>query len=287
MRDRSKTRQFRQGELKDQSDWNQAWARVGFLQIFNPYSYRLIKIWPSTRRLASLFKCYLTSEHKVLEIGCAPGRWLIYISHCFGSQVYGVDYSESGCRLTEKALERENITGEVICIDVFDASFQRKYKGYFDSVISFGFIEHFVDPLPSIEAHLNLLKEGGYLFLQMPNYGDRTFQRWLAKRTDLEQHIMKTHNVKLMKIPVFKQALTKLEDLEILKLGYIGPIDITMVTNAASVIKLSWVRVGLIAFNFLLGYLTFFVDSEILSPHLVLIAMKLKQGTSTHKSNVR
>lgn len=152
-------------------------------------------------------------------------------------------------------------------------------------MFSLGFIEHFVDPLPAIEVHLNLLKEGGYLLIPMPNYGDGTFYRWLARKTCREQDIMKTHNIRLMKIPAFEQYLVELDNCEILKLGYIGPIDIAMITNAAPVIKRSWIRIPLIAFNFALGYLTLFLDSEILSPHLVLIARKRKQVIPICKSN--
>ena len=256
--------------LMRQSDWDYAWRER------KVRDYLWLKITPSNRRLARIFKHYLKSGNKrILEIGCAPGRWLIDFHQQFGFQVFGIDYSMNGCKRAREALKRRNITGNIIYGDVLDASFQMKYEGYFDVVYSLGFIEHFADPLPIINTHLKLLKKGGIMFITMPNYGDRTLYRKLLRISGREKETLMTHNVKLMKIPVFKQYLTEFEEFEILTLSYIGPIDLgeLILTSPIRLLKLKY---PIILFNIILGYLTFFLNSEILSPHLVLIARKLK-----------
>ena len=257
-----------------QSDWDYAWGRRKVRHFLNDYFG--LEITPSTRRLARIFKHYLKSGNKrILEVGCAPGRWLIYFHQQFGFQVFGIDYSRNGCKLTIEALKRRNIVGNIICGDVLDASFQLKYEGYFDVVYSLGVIEHFADPLPIINAHLKLLKKGGILFITMPNFSDRTLYRWLLRISGREKEILMTHNVGLMKIPVFKHYLTEFEELKILKLSYIGPIDIGELIWARP-IRILKLKYPILLFNIILGYLTFFLNSEILSPNLVLVATKLK-----------
>lgn len=257
-----------------QSDWNYTWGKKkGHLFLIG---YLGLKIMPLNRRLAQIFKRYLKSgNRRILEIGCAPGRWLIYFHQQFGFQVFGIDYSMNGCKLAREALKRRNMVGHIILGDVLDVSFQLKYEGYFDVVYSLGVIEHFADPLSIINAHLKLLKKGGRLFITMPNYGNRTLYRWLLRISGREKETLMTHNIGLMKIPVFKHYLTQFEELEILKLSYIGPIDIGELIWARP-IRLLKLKYPLILLNIIFGYMTFFLNSEILSPYLVLIARKLK-----------
>lgn len=99
-------KQLYQDRLTDQNYWDSRLCKSKVHGILTPYE--LIRMRPSEHRLASLFKPYLKTGHKrVLEIGCALGRWLVYLSRQFGSRVYGIDYNENGCKLAEEIEERE------------------------------------------------------------------------------------------------------------------------------------------------------------------------------------
>ena len=215
------------------------------------------------RRLKFLLKKRLPSGQgkKVLELGCAPGEWLVYF-HGLGYSVYGVDYSPIGCELTRETLRKNRINGVIRCEDIFSTSFLNEYAGYFNVIYSLGFVEHFTDPTDVISIHLKLLRKGGFLIIGMPNYGDGTLQGKLFKITEREE-LHKTHNIRIMKLQEFRQYLEPFESIDIQLLDYIGSIMLP--------IKLKYVG---FAINQVVGYLTCFLNSEALSSYIVLIARK-------------
>lgn len=109
---------------------------------------------------------------KVLEIGSAPGNHLVKLNQVFGFVPYGVEHSEHGVKINRGIFNLYNINPDnVIHADFFSKGFQKKYAGFFDVVISRGFIEDFssVDVKDIVEKHINLLIKGGYLFISIPN----------------------------------------------------------------------------------------------------------------------
>ena len=46
----------------------------------------------------------------------------------------------------------------------------QKIKNYFDIVLSYGFIEHILPPEKAIQLHLDLVKKGGYIVIQLPRF---------------------------------------------------------------------------------------------------------------------
>ena len=76
----------------------------------------------------------------ILEVGCAPGRWMSFFGGELGLVPSGIEYSPVGVAITEKYLEAMNVRyGNLFVGDFFEIVPQPKY----DVVISFGFIEHF------------------------------------------------------------------------------------------------------------------------------------------------
>lgn len=107
---------------------------------------------------------------KVLEVGSAPGGNLIRMGRRFGFIPYGVEYSDKGVEINRKLFIAHNINPDnVIRADFFSDGFQEKYRKQFDVVISMGFVEHFDNVKGVIAKHINLLKEGGYLVVSIPN----------------------------------------------------------------------------------------------------------------------
>jgi len=131
-----------------------------------------------------------TREAKVLEVGSAPGKYLVRLSKTFGFIPYGVEYSESGVELNREIFALNNINpANVIHADFLSDEFHNQYKGYFDIVVSRGFIEHFTNVEDIIQKHINLLVKGGRLFVTIPNYrGINYFLQWFFNRETISVH---------------------------------------------------------------------------------------------------
>lgn len=113
------------------------------------------------------FSGRVTEGQSLLEIGCARSIWLPYFAREFGFQVSGLDYSEVGCRQAQAILEREEVSGQIICGDLFSPP--ESLIGAFDTVVSFGVAEHFEDTAACLRAFARYLKPGGLLITTMPN----------------------------------------------------------------------------------------------------------------------
>lgn len=146
-----------------------------------------------------------TNGARLLEIGSAPGNYLVRLKRAFGFVPYGVEYSESGVELNREIFSLYNIDiGNVIYADFLSDEFHKQYKGYFDIVISRGFIEHFTDVGNIIKKHISLLTSGGYLIVSIPNIrGVNYILTWIFHKKGILMH-----NMDIMQ----KEKFTKLFD---------------------------------------------------------------------------
>ena len=145
------------------------------------------------RTLSYTFKKILKkdSSKTIFEIGCAPGKWLLFFKEEFSYEVFGLEYSAVGVEKTLKNFDLSNMKpGHVYEGDFFNIQPDRQ----FDIVISLGFIEHFDDVESVVEKHLQWLKQGGYLILGVPNF--RGINYFIQKI--LNEDIIKKHNIKIM-----------------------------------------------------------------------------------------
>jgi len=125
----------------------------------------------------------LDGRHSLLEVGCAPGRWLVYFQRRFGCRVAGCEYSPTGLKVL-----RQNLSAAGVTADVFEGDFMTvDTKGRtFDAVLSKGFLEHFADPVAVARRHVDLLSPGGLLLLDVPNL--RGLNRFLQRKDLLDAH---------------------------------------------------------------------------------------------------
>jgi SAM-dependent methyltransferase len=157
-----------------------------------------------------IYEKYLpkTKGAKVLEVGSAPGDYLVKLSETFNFVPYGIEYTDSGVELNRQVFAENNINPEnVIRGDFLSDEFHKLYKDRFDMVISRGFIEHFTDAKGIVEKHLNLLTDGGILVVSIPNLRGVNF--WLARI--FHKELIAMHNLTIMRKQRFRELFDKSE----------------------------------------------------------------------------
>lgn len=162
----------------------------------------------------------------VIEIGSAPGNFLVRFAKTFGSRVHGVEYSRSGAERNRRNFAENDLDPKnVIEADFFSPEFLDSRKGAFDVVISRGFIEHFTDVEPVVARHLDLLRPGGLLVVLIPNLRG-VYGAW-TKAFNPEQ--MPIHNLEIMELSRFRRLF---EDPRVAPLmcGYFGAFSFWLFT---------------------------------------------------------
>jgi SAM-dependent methyltransferase len=134
------------------------------------YSYRLS--YNHHRLFNVLLPSLLPSEPnlKVVELGSAPGRFLVDFVKQFGYDPYGIEYSDVGVQNNRMVFEQNGIDPDhVIQGDALDPELLAAHRESFDIVMSMSFIEHFEDTAGIVQSHVELLKPGGHLVIIAPN----------------------------------------------------------------------------------------------------------------------
>lgn len=171
-----------------------------------------------------------TSGRRMLEVGCAGSVWLPYFARQFGYRVAGIDYSPVGILQARQMLDREGITGDLVCCDMFQppVSLHRRY----DVVLSLGVVEHFPDTADAVAAISRFVAPGGLMITMIPNYEGilRPLQRWLDAVT-LNMHVLLTNEQ--------IAAAHRAAGLQIVRSGYFMPINLS-VLNLWNVPRGTW-----------------------------------------------
>jgi SAM-dependent methyltransferase len=154
------------------------------------------------------------SPLSVLEIGGAPGGYLVHLWRAFGHHVCVLDNSPAGIELTRKNFELLGVPGRVLERDMF-ARNEPNLK--FDIVYSLGLIEHFQDTTSVIDAHLRYMKPGGTLIVGCPNF--RGVNGVLLRR--LSPALLGWHNLDAMNIVRWSHFERKF-DLDVKFRGYVA-----------------------------------------------------------------
>jgi len=154
---------------------------------------------------------------EVLEIGCAPGRWLVFLAKETGLKPSGIEYASTGMAATMRNLEVLGVAyGFIEHGDFFALEPIKK----FDVVMSLGFIEHFSNVEEVIERHLAWLKPGGMLVLGIPNFRGI----YTPLQAILDQAILDKHNLEIMDLAFFR-GLSHRHHLSPRFLDYIGSFE--------------------------------------------------------------
>ena len=270
--------------LSDKKYWNSLYRQEkNKVKFFDkkrwPYRFRYNDyiLWEAILKKHLPYK----KEAKVLEIGSAPGNFLVNINREFGYTPFGVEYTPKGVEINRELFQKYNLDpNNVIHEDFFSDNFQKKYEKHFDIVISRGFIEHFSDTSSVIEKHIALLAEGGYLLITIPNLTG--INKLLANFFNKEGLL--THNTKIMTRTNFSKLFAK-KYLKSIFCDYYGSFDFHLFNTKKSF----FLNLLLFFCKLLQTPLDFFLiillrkkslKNQYLSPYLLFIGKKNDQSTS-------
>jgi len=214
-------------ELAKKEYWDSVYKEMGEKDRKNSY-FLFLRNWlkRQTRDYSNflmwevLFPKYLPKDNnlKIVEVGCAPGKYLINFNKQFGYEPYGVEYSEEGVITTKDNFLKEGLNTEnIIKADFFDSVFQEKNKGKYDVVFSRGFIEHYDDVKDVVNSHLSLIKSGGYVVISIPNLSG--INKTLSKILNMDSFLL--HNTSIMKKEDFAGLFPK-DKVEKIYSDYVG-----------------------------------------------------------------
>jgi SAM-dependent methyltransferase len=212
----------------------------------------------------------------VVEIGSAPGDFLVRFAKTLGAEPYGVEYTSHGVARNRAIFEAAGYSNEnVIDADFFSNAFLETNSGRFDIVVSRGFIEHFDDVQIVIERHIALLKEQGLLLILIPNLLG-IYYPW-TKLFNPEQ--LPLHNLEIMKVDNFRNACAS-KEIEILRCGHFGTFSFWMFTAPSKsrlmnrIIRLLHILQRSLNFLFRILFGAKGCESSFFSPNLILVARK-------------
>lgn len=243
--------------LASQEFWEEDYYRGLKLPVRPELSY------PFERCLMRTFEAHVpvASGARVLEIGCAPARWLVWYAERFDAQVTGLESSPRGVLLSRDNLSAAGVSGEIFEGDLFTAEL-----GKFDLVFSIGVIEHFDDIPAAFARHAAFVDEGGILVVGMPNFRGLIglLQRWA------DRDYLVLHNQTAMD-PRRYPKLAQDNGLRLNEAHYIDGIDPDMV----SVSRLS-ARLALMPLRALrMLRLSDHVNGRLISSYLVMAFARL------------
>lgn len=230
---------------------------------------------PVTAIFTDIINIFFTPDphKKIIEIGCAPGHKLADFARWYGYEPYGVEYTAVGVQATRETFAKYHFPTENIFLnDFFDAHFQETHSSEFDVVMSYGFIEHFNDPVSVIKAHLHLLKPGGLLLIMIPNLKGiyYAFLRLLAP------DCLAIHNLAIMNKNIFKKLFQGLNTQELF-CDYYGLLNLGLLQARGSwrqaLLKMAW-RIQFLCNPFLSFVRHPMLENALTSPYLLYIGRK-------------
>ena len=153
--------------------WDQVWSDRTVNDPMDPQAPGLngtvARAWH--RLFSDLFMGWqLEPGARIVEAGCGGSTVLPYFAKTFSFDAHGLDYSATGCALSQAIAQKAKITTEIHEGDVFDLP--KSLKESFDVVYSAGLAEHFFPTEKIVSALSDLTRPGGYVVTIVPNmYG--------------------------------------------------------------------------------------------------------------------
>lgn len=164
------------------------------------------------------FKSSTKRKPVICEIGSGDGKLIKKIADMIGYEPFGIEYSKEAAKLAEK-----NGVKTVIG-DAFDKKIIDRYKSKFDTVFSYGFVEHIMPPEKAVRLHLDILKPGGYMIIQIPRFKGFNLLRLKVFRPDL----IENHNLQIMNEDVLEKICMSSGKIEKVYCGNYGTFKLRL-----------------------------------------------------------
>ena len=158
-------------------------------------------------------------KDSVIEIGCAPAKWLVHLAEGSGARVEGIEYSHQGAELSSANLTACGVEGKIHRADFFTHEPSR-----YDLVLSLGFIEHFEELDRVFARHVAFVAPGGRLLLGVPNF--LGLNGFLQRHSD--PSYLALHNLRAMDSAELRR-LGDRNGLQLLDQRYVGGADAVIV----------------------------------------------------------
>lgn len=165
---------------------------------------------------ADLFRATLPRGGSAFEIGCYPGKFLIWLSREMGYTVSGVDLTPQVDQLPAYMRSLGVEVGQITRGNFFDIPAAPEH----DLVCSFGFIEHFASFPEVLRRHAAFLRPGGWLVVSCPNF--RRGQRLLHRLLDAQN--LARHHLPAMSFHAWEAAL-KPVGIRPVRTAYVGTCE--------------------------------------------------------------
>lgn len=200
-----------EGRKTEQAHWDSAWSTSVRPSLPSRLNVGVLNV-------THLLSHYVRPGDKYLEIGCAPGKLLAWVSDVLKADVAGLDYSEVGINQCHALFNALKLDVELFHEDLFS---HKLPVGIYDVVCSFGVIEHFDDPIPVVKKHLDFVKSGGVAVIAIPNYGGiyGSIQRWC------DEPNLRLHNLDIMHSGILSTCVDLSAEIASVKAYPFGRID--------------------------------------------------------------
>lgn len=200
----------------NQEYWNRVWGI--------PFELKLpSRLFVNNLNIMRLIKSHVKPGSRYIEIGCAPGKMLAWVSKALGINATGLDYSEVGITKCKRLFEALSLEIDLHCVDFCKHDLPLES---FDFVTSFGLIEHFDDPTLLVKRHIDLLKPGGMALITIPNYGGLygKIQKWCDPAN------IALHNLNIMSPKALESLVNRstVSNVRAYRFGRIDPLILSL-----------------------------------------------------------
>ena len=205
-----------------------------------------------------------------IEIGACPGNNLVALAMSHGYKPTALDILPRVLELPNDAKRHGLDTLEAIQHDFLQWEIARR----FNVVMSFGFIEHFRNPLKVLQKHWDLVEKGGFLFVSAPMFSPlQDMLQRLVLTSERLNEVWTTHNRDATSVGGVERLCCELPGAKILLSAPYSNMN-TWIFSSGPFVRPGW-RLMVKLFK-LAGYVPRMLNwsSRMFSPMAVVIARK-------------
>lgn len=139
-----------------ESNWNREWR----IYLKKPY------FKPNLTTVAEVSACFdgKVKGKKIIELGAGSGSDIIMLAKQ-GAKAYAVDFSAESVKSINYWSKKMRLDVTAVKADIKKLPFE---DDFFDLIYSVGLMEHFTDPYPYLKEQVRILKNGGFLVVNVP-----------------------------------------------------------------------------------------------------------------------